>query len=159
MGWNIAKRYLDLCGSGVQTTKWCPVIHQKTSTKYVTTTVNSSCHNGHLEKCSQTDSPFGDNLTCNREDNSSTSCTEDWGCTIPPLFENLQKLPTRTLPATLYFVLMKAKRSSLALTCRKTSTPRTSAMISSVSWSISGWTRATWSLQAMQFPKAYVKYC
>jgi hypothetical protein len=77
MGYDITKQYLDLRRSGVQTTKGCPVIYQKTSTKYDTTTVNSSCHKRYLKKCSQTGSMVGESLTCNREDNSSTSCTED----------------------------------------------------------------------------------
>lgn len=37
---------------------------------------------------------------------------------------------------------------------RKTSTPRTSAIISSVSRSRSGWTRATWSLETITLPSA-----
>ena len=37
---------------------------------------------------------------------------------------------------------------------RKTSTPRISAIISSVSRSRSGWTRATWSFETITLPSA-----
>ena len=61
------------------------------------------------------------------------------GWTIPPTFVNLQYEPTRALPAMVW---------------RKTSTPKTSATMSHVSESQSVWTRATWSLQEITFPRA-----
>ena len=42
----------------------------------------------------------------------------------------------------------------MAIACLKTSTPSTSAMISSVSRSSSAWMNAVWSLVAMQLPVA-----
>ena len=77
--------------------------------------------------------------TWSRLDSSSWSCIEVLGCTIPPWLERDMYEPTRTLSAIVW---------------RKTSTPRTSAMISSVSRSISGWTKATWSFAQITLPNA-----
>ena len=77
--------------------------------------------------------------TCSSELNSSWSWMLVLGWTIPPALLKLMYEPTRTLSA---------------IVCLKTSTPKTSAMISSVSRSRSGWTRATWSLQQMTLPSA-----
>mmetsp|Transcript_18663 Transcript_18663/g.63047 ORF Transcript_18663/g.63047 Transcript_18663/m.63047 type:complete len:217 (-) Transcript_18663:156-806(-) len=77
--------------------------------------------------------------TCSKLASSSRSSTDVRGCTIPPWLVNTQYDPTRALPQMVW---------------RKTSTPRTSAMISSVCLSMSVWTRATWSLQEMQLPSA-----
>lgn len=56
--------------------------------------------------------------TCRREDNSSCSCMDMFGCTIPPWLDKMEYDPTRTLLATV---------------CLNTSTLRVSAKISSVS--------------------------
>lgn len=61
------------------------------------------------------------------------------GCTMPPWFERAIYEPTSTLSAIVW---------------RNTSTPRTSAIISSVSRSRSGCTRATWSLETITLPRA-----
>lgn len=61
------------------------------------------------------------------------------GCTMPPLLLNWQKVPTSKFPAMVVL---------------NTSTYRISEMISSVSLSISVWTKATWSLQTITFPNA-----
>ncbi len=58
---------------------------------------------------------------------------------MPPLLLNWQKVPTSKFPAMVVL---------------KTSTCKISAIISSVSLSISVCTRATWSLQTMTFPRA-----
>ena len=66
--------------------------------------------------------------TCSKELSSSISSTDVRGWTRPPTFVNLQYEPTSAFPATV---------------CLKTSTPRTSAIISSVSRSMSVCTSAT----------------
>lgn len=101
--------------------------------------------------------------TCNKDDNSSWSCMDVFGCTKPPWFDNTEYEPTRTLLATV---------------CLNTSTFNVSVKISSVSYEIismisipkekklrlflsiilalsrSGCTKATWSLQAITLPRA-----
>ena len=58
---------------------------------------------------------------------------------MPPLLLNWQKVPTSKFPAMVVL---------------NTSTCKISAIISSVSLSISVCTRATWSLQTMTLPRA-----
>jgi len=66
--------------------------------------------------------------TCSREESSSSSSMEVLGWTRPPWLVNVAYDPTSTLPASVW---------------RNTSTPSTSATISSVSRSTSGWISAT----------------
>ena len=72
-------------------------------------------------------------------DSSSSSATPHIGWTSPPLLESAQYDPTKAFPAIVVLYV---------------STPRTSAIISSVDLSSSGWIRATWSLQAITLPSA-----
>mmetsp|Transcript_10890 Transcript_10890/g.33560 ORF Transcript_10890/g.33560 Transcript_10890/m.33560 type:complete len:257 (-) Transcript_10890:116-886(-) len=77
--------------------------------------------------------------SCSSDDSSSWSSTAVLGWTKHPLLESTAYDPTSALPA---------------IVCRNTSTPSTSAMISSVSRSSSVCTSATWSLVATTLPRA-----
>mmetsp|Transcript_5787 Transcript_5787/g.19485 ORF Transcript_5787/g.19485 Transcript_5787/m.19485 type:complete len:240 (-) Transcript_5787:148-867(-) len=77
--------------------------------------------------------------SCSSADSSSWSSTGVFGWTRQPLLDMHAYDPTSALPATV---------------CRKTSTPSTSAMISSVSRSSSVWMSAQWSLHATTLPSA-----
>lgn len=111
-----------------------PIVHNTASSKNFTTTIHGASLNNriiitkrHEWSCSiwrQTDLNNKQLMTlttsgiCSSDDNSSWSSTDVFGCTMPPWLLSTEYDPTKTLLATVW---------------RKTSTFKTSPMISSVS--------------------------